>query len=511
MELAPLDLLVFGLYALALLAIVVAVSRREETAADYFLAGRNLGWWVIGASLIGSNISAEHFVGMSGSGFAFGLAVASYEWMAAVTLVVVGRWFLPVFLRHGIYTMPEYLELRYSPAARRIFAVLLVLAMILVALSTTLAAGAKAITAIFGLSTLPAILVLTVVGGAYTIYGGLKAVVFTDVLQVVFLLLGGVLGCWLGLQATGGLGALMAAEPDRFHTILAANHPEFPWVGVFFGGLWVANFYYWGCNQFITQRTLAARSLAQGQRGILLAATIKLAIPFLVVVPGIAAFQLYGDTLPDRDFAYPHLLKALLPPGLAGLMLAALLGAVLSSVDSMLNSTSTILTMDLYRVWRPRADEARLMRVGRWCTGAVVVLAALWAPVVASYEGGVFRYIQEAWGFFTPGVLVAFVLGLAWRGASPAGAYAALLGSIPLSLALKLAWPDLAFLNRMGLVFLLLLLLAIGASRVWPGRRPAQPVGGGKTGVVDLTPARGYGLWGGAIVLAVAALYWFFR
>lgn len=509
MPLAPLDYAVFAVYLLALSLVVWYVSRRERDSVDYFLAGRNLSWWVIGCSLVASNISTEHFVGMAGSGFDVGLAIAAYEWMAAVTLVLVGRWFLPIFLRHGVYTMPEYLALRYAPAVRTVFAAVMVLNFVFIALATVLYSGGLALQEIFGLRWYYGVAILGLIGGAYTVWGGLAAAVYTDVVHLIFLLAGGVVAVWIGLREVGGFAALAAAEPERFDAIQPADHPDLPWVGVFFGGLWVANFFYWGCNQYIVQGTLGAKSLAEGQRGILMAALLKLAVPFLVVIPGIVAFHLYGDGLANKDMAYPHLIVQLLPAGLAGLMLAALLGAVLSSVDSMTNSASTIFTMDLYAKLRgaDRERDAReLLRVGRWATAAILLAAALWTPLVAR-AGGVFGYIQEAWGFFTPGVLAAFVLGFVWRGATATGALAAMLLSIPLSFALKFAWPELAFLNRMALVFLAAVLTILAC-----GRRAAPvPAVSIPIAPVDLTPARGYWWGGGLVFAAVAALYWYFR
>ena len=504
MALSPFDLAVFAAYAVALVAIAWLVSRREKDSAEYFLAGRNLGGWVIGASLIASNISAEHFVGMAGSGFHVGLAVAAYEWMAAVTLVVVGKWFLPVFLRHGIYTMPEYLEVRFSWLARTLFAVLMLLAHVFVTLPVVLSAGAKALHVIFDMDITAGIVALAAFGGAYTIYGGLRAVVFTDVLQVTVLLVGGAVALWLSLAEVGGFGRLLELEPERFHTVLPADHPELPWVGVFLGGMWVANFFYWGCNQFIVQRTLAARSLAAGQRGILLAAGVKLVIPFLIVVPGIAAHHLYGDALADKDFAYPRLVKELLPAGLSGLMLAALLGAVLSSVDSMLNSASTIFTMDLYRKLRPQATPRRLIVIGRWSTAAIMLAGAAWAPVVAGMEEGVFHYIQEAWGFLTPGVLAVFALGLATRSASSAGAVTGLILAIPTSVGLRSLLPDTPFLTRMGVVFAVLVLLIAAVSGTVPDQERERKI---PIPSVDQTPARGYAFGSAWIIAATVGLY----
>ncbi|WP_272481688.1 SLC5 family protein [Rhodothermus marinus] len=281
------DLIAFVGFIAFVIGFSLYASRKEETGEDYFLAGRGLTWWLIGFSLIASNISTEHFVGMAGRGFELGLAIASYEWMAAVTLVIVAFFFLPKFLRAGIYTMPEYLEYRYNTTARTIMATFMMLAYVFVALATVLYSGALALEAIFGLDTVLGIWLIGLLAGFYTVYGGLKAVVWTDLLQGAALLLGGLLVTVLGFQALGGVDVFFAQAGDKLHTVLPWDHPEMPWVAVFIGGLWIPNLFYWGLNQFITQRTLGARSLEEGQKGIMLAALLKLLIPFIIVFPGI--------------------------------------------------------------------------------------------------------------------------------------------------------------------------------------------------------------------------------
>ncbi len=291
----------------------VLVSRRERDAADYFLAGRNLPWWLIGISLIASNISTEHFVGMAGSAVDFGLAIASYEWMAALTLIIVARWFLPKLLANRITTMPEYLEQRFDDKSRTWLAVYMLLAYVFVALATVLYSGGLALQTIFDVPLVWGITVLAVFAGAYTAYGGLKDVVWSDLIQGSMLILGGALTTVLALRAIGGWDGLMGEAGDKFHMVLPLDHPELPWFAVFFGGLWIANLFYWGCNQFITQRALGARNVVQARYGVLFAAYIKLLIPFIVVIPGIVAAVLYADDLSRSDMAYPLLLQRLLP------------------------------------------------------------------------------------------------------------------------------------------------------------------------------------------------------
>ncbi len=305
MNFSPLDTTAFVGYFVVVGIVAVVVSRREKVAADYFLAGRNLPWWLIGISLIASNISTEQLVGQAGQGMDFGLAVAAYEWMAAITLVIVARWFLPAYLANRVTTMPEYLERRFDVRSRGWLAVYMILAYTFVAMATVLYSGGLALETMFGLPLWWGVTILAVFAGAYTAYGGLKAVVWSDLIQGTMLLLGGALTAWLGLKAVGGWGTLMEEAGDKFHMVLPLDHPELPWFAIFFGGLWIANLFYWGCNQFITQRTLGARNIKQGRYGIVFAAYLKLLIPFIAVIPGIMAYVLYADEITRSDMAYP--------------------------------------------------------------------------------------------------------------------------------------------------------------------------------------------------------------
>ncbi len=473
MNLSPFDIFAFVAYFAVVAIVVVAVSRREREAKDYFLAGRNLRWWLIGISLIASNISTEHFVGMAGSAVDFGLAIASYEWMAAITLVIVARWFLPKYLEHGVTTMPEYLERRFDLRARSWLAVYMLLAYVGVALATVLYSGGLALHTIFDMPLWLGIVILAAFGGGYTIYGGLKAVVWSDLIQGTMLLAGGALTTFIGLRAIGGWGSLMEQAGDKFHTVLPLDHPELPWFAIFFGGLWIANIFYWGCNQFITQRTLAAKDLRQGRYGILFAAYIKLLIPFIIVVPGIIASVLYADELTRSDMAYPMLIDRLLPGGVRGLMLAALVAAIMSSLDSMLNSAATIFTIDIYqRRLRPRSSQRNLIATGRWSSMAFLLVATAWAPFLGRFER-VFSYIQEFWGLITPGVAVVFLAGLFWRRATAGAAAAAMAATLPVTIGIKLLWPQMAFLNQMWVAGVVLSAIVAGISLARPETRSA--------------------------------------
>ncbi len=476
MSFSAIDTVAFVGYFVVIALVAVVAGRREREAADYFLAGRNLPWWIIGISLIASNISTEHFVGMAGSGVDFGLAIASYEWMAAITLVIVARWFLPKFLRLGITTMPQYLEERFDVRSRSFLAFYMILAYVFVAMATVLYSGSLALQTIFDLPLGWGIAILAVFAGAYTAYGGLKAVVWSDLIQGLMLILGGAITTVLGLRAVGGWDVLMARAGEKFHTVLPLDHPELPWFAVFFGGLWIANLFYWGCNQFITQRTLAARDVRHGLYGAVFAAYMKLLIPFIVVIPGIVAWVLYANELPRSDMAYPMLIQRLLPAGLTGLIFAALMAAIMSSLDSMLNSAATIFTVDLYhRHLRPAASQQRLITVGRASTVAFLVIAAAWSPFLLQFER-VFSYIQEFWGLITPGVAVVFLGGLFWRGAK-AGAAAWVMGlTLPVTVLVKLTKPGMAFLNQMWVAGLVLILLLMLFSRFSPEAEPRLAV-----------------------------------
>ncbi|MDG1066519.1 MAG: sodium/solute symporter, partial [Luminiphilus sp.] len=357
--LSSLDITIVAIYAIALFGLAQWVSREkpghEKDASDYFLAGKSLPWWAIGASLIAANISAEQIIGMSGSGYAIGLAIASYEWMAAITLILVGKFLLPVFLKTGIYTMPQFLEQRYDHRVRTVMASFWLGVYVFVNLTSILWLGALAINTVAGVDLTLGLVLLGLFAVSYSLYGGLKAVALTDIVQVVLLVAGGLMIAAILLEKiSGGTGVvngfvmLMDTVPDRFDMILTKDHPHYmslPGISVLIGGMWVMNVSYWGFNQYIIQRALAAKSVSEAQKGIAFAAFLKLLMPLIVVLPGIAMFALNAD-LAAPDQAYPSAM-ALLPTGIKGLVFAALLAAIVSSLASMCNSISTIFTVDL--------------------------------------------------------------------------------------------------------------------------------------------------------------------
>jgi SSS family solute:Na+ symporter len=504
MKLNAFDWIAFALFTLAVVACSLYAARREKGAEDYFLAGRGLRWWLIGFSLLATNISTEHFVGMAGESFRIGLAMASWEWLASVTMVFVAAFFLPRYLRVGVYTTAEFLEQRYHPALRVLLACWSVLSMVGLTMAVVLYSGALALETIFGIGLVKGIWMIGILAGLYTVYGGLKAVVWSDLLQAVALLLGGALMTWLGLREIGGVEAFLAGSADKLHVVLPADHPKMPWTVLLFG-MWIPNIGYWGTGQFIVQRTLAAKSLAEGQKGLLFGAVLKLLIPFVILMPGIMAFQLYGGEMADGDRAFPFMVAKLLPTGLRGLMLAALMGAVMSSLDSLLNSASTLFVMDVYKRCLHRdASSKTLLRLGQAMTFVFLMAGCLCAPLYAN-SGGVFLLMAKIGAATASGSVAAFLFALfvprvpRWTG------LCALLLSPVLYVALLMLRPGIAFVNSMGIVTLTLLALMAFATWRWPSSAtiPAPPPPAG----VDLSPWRHLKSAGAAICLATAILY----
>jgi len=492
MDIATIDIIVFVSYCVLILAIGLYVSRnkdgKKKTAEDYFLAGKSLPWWAIGASLIAANISAEQFIGMSGSGFALGLAIASYEWMAAITLLVVAKYFLPIFIQKGLYTIPEFIEKRYSTNLKTILAIFWIALFVFVNLTTVLYLGGKALDTIIGTGD-GSILITSIIGLAmfalaYSLWGGLAAVAWTDVVQVVVLIFGGFMMTYFALiHVSGdanswliGLKSVYNTVPERFSMILSKGEIftpngkdawwDLPGLAVLVGGIWVANLYYWGFNQYIIQRTLAAKNLKEGQKGIVFAAFLKLLIPIFVVLPGIIAYVMILDpetgsfvkeSLPSsflgldgsisNDNASPWLIKTIIPVGLKGLILASLAAAIVSSLASMINSTSTIFTMDIYKsIFNKKATDSQMVKVGRISGFIALMIALLIAPQLGSL-GQVFQFIQEYTGVVSPGILAVFLMGLFYKKATNNAAIWGVILSIPIALYFKIAPENWMFVN----------------------------------------------------------------
>ena len=512
------DIVVFVTYCLVILSIGLYVSRDKKgsvkSAEDYFLAGKSLPWWAIGASLIAANISAEQFVAMNGSGFALGLAIATYEWMAAVTLLVVGKFFLPIYIEKKIYTIPEFVKKRYSNNLKTILAVFWISLFVFVNLTTVMYLGGKAMDTIFG-SGDGSLITTSIVGLSlfaltYSVWGGLSAVAWTDVVQVVILILGGILMTGIALTYVtpdggiiSGLSQVYNTVPERFSMILEKGeiitpdgrdaYFDLPGIAVLIGGMWIANTYYWGFNQYIIQRTFAAKSLKEAQKGIAFAAFLKLIIPIFVVLPGIIAYVINLDpntgelikVLPDgfissdgrvlNDNAAPWLIKNYIPVGIKGLILAALAAAIVSSLASMLNSTSTIFTMDIYKEFIDKnASDQKLVRIGRIVVIVALFIAMLIAPAFGNL-GQVFQAIQEYTGVVSPGILAVFILGLFYKKATNNAAIWGILLSIPVAMYFKVVpkgWiefipsfaqgifiGEIPFLHQMGITFLVTILI----------------------------------------------------
>ena len=493
------DYFIFIAYAILILGVGLWVSRdkkgHEKNAEDYFLASKSLPWWAIGTSLIAANISAEQFIGMSGSGFALGLAIASYEWMAAITLIIVGKYFLPIFIEKGLYTIPEFVEKRFSTNLKTILAIFWILLYVFVNLTSVLYLGSLALETIMGIPMMYGVIGLALFAAAYSLYGGLSAVAWTDVIQVVFLVLGGLVTTYIALNTVSdgegviaGMKTVYDATPERFAMIFDESNQYYdllPGIGVLLGGMWVANLYYWGFNQYIIQRTLAAKSLRESQKGILLAAGLKLIIPIIVVVPGIAAYVMVNDpdimarlgaeglnnlpTLEQADKAYPWLLQ-FLPTGMKGVAFAALAAAIVSSLASMLNSTSTIFTMDIYKQYiNKNASDKQTVNTGRISAAIALIIAGIMAPLLGGIDQA-FQFIQEYTGIVSPGILAVFMLGLFWKKTTNTAAIVGALTSIPIAMYFKIApngWStsplfvDIPFMDQMGFTAILTMIVIV--------------------------------------------------
>ncbi|MHC4336488.1 MAG: sodium:solute symporter family transporter [Planctomycetota bacterium] len=598
MTLSPLDIVVFLGFIAAVIATGILKSRHEKTSEDYFLAGRGLSWWLIGFSLIAANISTEQFIGMSGSAAKWlGLAIASYEWMAAITLVVVAFFFLPKFLRAGIYTIPEFLEFRYNATARSLMALFTVLIYVFVTFAAVVYSGAIVVKTLFGgqhlfgiqINITTASWAIGIIAAIYVTCGGLKACAWADLLQGSALILGGAVVLVLAMKALGNATAETIPElaniganagtwekfrtlnEHKLHMFLPRNDPEIPWTALVVG-LWIPNFYYWGLNQYITQRTLGSKSVAEGQKGIVFAAALKLIIPFIIVFPGIIAFDLYKSDMKaeavdnnakvlatfeqvrsnpaaakvafkfDRQFpkmyketaeaivrfnaaiagteppaaeplfqaneslltqiagtnktlrseervkiqktllgykfdsAFALLIKKLVPKGLRGFMLAAIMGAVMSSLASMLNSASTIFTMDIYNKYvKKDASQSNLVAVGRVCVVVFAVIGCFIAPLLDNPKfGGIFKYIQEFQGYISPGILAVFVFGFIVKKAPPLTGVVGLILNPIIYFILAQVFPKLAFLDRMAISFFSVLAVMTIITLIKPLKEPVR-------------------------------------
>jgi len=482
-------------------------KKKKSTSSDskaFFLAEGSLTWWAIGASLIASNISAEHFIGMSGSGFALGLAISAYEWLAAATLIVVAVFFIPLYLRNKIYTMPQFLAMRYDNNVSTIMTVFWLLVYVLVNLTSIIYLGAIAITSISTISFGWCVVGLIVFSVIVTL-GGMKVIGYTDVIQVLVLMIGGLVTAYLSLSLVSenfgfgsnvlkGLSILRVKADSHFHMIFDSGHPyykDLPGLSVVVGGIWINQLNYWGCNQYIVQRALGA-DLKTARNGILFAAFLKLLIPVIAVVPGIAMFVLHQEGMFQQemmddagiikpDHAYPILMN-LLPVGLKGVAFAALTAAIVASLAGKANSISTIFSLDIYKKYiHKNASERSIVRTGRWAVIVAMVIAGLVAPALRSLDQA-YQFIQEYIGFIAPGVLAIFLMGLFWKKTTSAAALTGTLLTIPVSTILKFlpaltngAFPDYPFIDRMSITFVMIIIVMVGMSLAKPEKdKPHQ-------------------------------------
>ncbi len=473
MNLSFFDITVFFFYCAMIIGTGILISRktgRKKDSTGYFMAGNTLPWYIVGSSVIAANISAEQFIGMSGSGFSMGLAIASYEWLASVMLIMVALWFLPVFVRKKILTMPQFLELRYNSRIKTVLAVFWLLLFVFVNLTSILYLGALSIKTVFGIRMGYAIAGLALFSLLLTVGGGLRTIAGTDMIQVGFLVLGGLITTFLALNAvSGGEGAfeglslMLEKAPEKFHMILAGSDPNYkymPGIRSVFGGIWIAGIYYFGANQYIIQKALGAKNLREAQRGMVFAAYLKLLIPILVVLPGIAAFVLNAD-IAKPDEAYPWLLHKFVPEGIRGIIFAALIAAIVSSLSAIINSASTIFSMDIYKAHLKKSiSDVEMIKAGKIACLIIVLVAALLASTLSGINQ-VFQFIQEYTGLVSPGITALFILGIFWKRTTSKAAWIAVLLTFPVPLLVRWIFPSMPFLDNMLLSFLIISLQMI--------------------------------------------------
>ncbi len=411
------DTTILVLYFAVTFAVGFYHSRRERTSRDYFLAGQHVGWFAIGASLFSANIGSEHFIGLAGSGASSGLAVGCYEWSASICLFILGWLFVPFYLRSGVFTMPEFLERRFSPACRTYLTWVSLLAYVFTKISVALFAGGILIREVFGWDYYTTAILLVLATGVYTVSGGLAAVIYTDLIQACILIAGAAVLTVFGLEQAGGFAGLRAAlPPDYFHMVKPASDPSYPWPGTIFGSL-ILGIWYWCTDQVIVQRTLSAPNIHEARKGAFFCAALKILPVFILVLPGLIAKTLWPNDV-TGDNAYPLMVVRLMPPGLKGLMVAALLAALMSSLSAVFNSCSTLITMDIYKKWNPIASETRLVNVGRLSTAAIVALSIAWIPFIRHLNNEVYQYLQSVQAYVGAPISATFLVGVLWRGAT---------------------------------------------------------------------------------------------
>lgn len=487
-RLIAIDYVVLALYFALIFAIGWYHSRKERTTKDYFLAGRDVAWWAIGASLFSSNIGSEHFIGLAGSGASTGLAAGHFEWLASLMVLTLGWVFVPFYLRSNVYTMPEFLERRYSGACRTYLAGISLIAYVFTKIAVAIFAGAIVLKAVLGWGMVKSSLALVIATGIYTVAGGLAAVIYTEVIQTVILVVGALVLMFIGLEQVGGWSGLQAKVPaDFFHMMKPPSDASFPWTGIFFGapilGIW-----YWCTDQVIVQRVLSAKDIGHARAGTIMAGFLKILPVFMLIVPGMIARALYPQEMAaDSNAAFPLLVVRLMPAGLQGVMVAAMLAALMSSLSAVFNSSSTIFTMDFYKKFKPSASERELVNVGRLATVVMIVLSLSWIPYIDRVSSQLWIYLQSVQAYVSPPIAAVFLFGLFWKRINAQGAIASLLTGFVLGAArfiLEVVYAGqslmgfldfyvrMNFLHFAVFMFAVCLLVLIGVSLLTPA--PAQ-------------------------------------
>src|SRR5881394_2423969 len=483
--LATPDIIIIAFYFALVFGIGMYFARRERTSEDYFLAGRDVGWFFIGASLFVSNISTEHFIGLSGTGASSGLAVGHFEWLACLILLILGWVFVPFYLRSNVFTMPEFLERRFNRQSAVYLAGISIIAYIFTKISVQLYAASVVLERVAGWSLWKTAVILVIATGAYTIAGGLAAVIYTDTVQTLILITGAVALTLIGLHRVGGFAHLQAmVPPSYFHMIKPATDSAFPWTGIFFGapilGIW-----YWCTDQVIVQRVLSARDEGHAKAGAIFAGFLKILPVFMLVLLGIIAYALFPDQVKEKpDYAYPTLVLNLLPTGLVGLVMAALLAAVMGAMSSVFNSASTLVTLDFYKKLRPNASEAQLVNFGRVATGFMVVLGLMWVPFIHLISSQLYIYLQSVQAYISPPIAACFILGILWPRLNAQGAITSLLVGFVLGASRfvfevldkkaqyksgAIRWlVDMNFLHYAIFMFVVCSIVLIGVSMMYP-------------------------------------------
>ncbi len=421
------DFIIVLIYILIVLSIGFYFRKKSKSSEEYFLAGRSIGWIAIGASLFATNISSEHFLGLAGTGSQSGLAVGQFEWLACLILLLLGWVFTPFYLKSGVFTMPEFLERRYNPAARYYLSTISIIGYVLTKISIALYAGGILLRAVIGVDMYTSAVIIVLITGLYTVMGGLSAVIYTDLVQMFILIIGSIALTLIGLDKAGGWNNLVANTPVNFWSVFKPmTDPDFPWTGIIFGapilGIW-----YWCTDQYIVQRVLSAKNLSNAQSGTIFAGFLKILPVFILVLPGVIAFYLSNGSV-KGDQAYAWLVTNLLPTGLRGLVIAGLLAALMSSLSAMFNSTSTLLTIDIFKKFRPNADERTTVTFGRITTGVMVLLGLLWIPFISLLsDERMYVYLQSVQAYISPPIAACFLFGIFWKRVNGKGAIASLL------------------------------------------------------------------------------------